>query len=172
MEKIKTWESYCQHFKITLNIFTLKVKVKESCLTLCDSMDCPWNSPGQNTGVGSCCLHQRIFPTQGLNPGLLCCRQILYQLSHQGSPRILEWAAYPFSSGSSQPRNRTRVSCIAGGFFTSWAAIFTLWAITTTIHLQNFSSSQTETLYPLNWNIPWGREWQATLVFLPGKFHR
>ena len=39
----------------------------------------------------------------------------------QGSPRILEWVAYPFSSGSSQPRNRTRVSCIAGGFFTNWA---------------------------------------------------
>ena len=43
------------------------------------------------------------------------------QLSHQGNPRILEWLVYPFSSGSSPPRNRTRVSCIAGGFFTSWA---------------------------------------------------
>ena len=44
----------------------------------------PWNSPGQNTGVGSCSLLQRIFPTQGSNVGLLHCRQILYQLSHQG----------------------------------------------------------------------------------------
>ena len=35
--------------------------------------------------------------------------------------RILEWVAYPFSRGTSQSRNRTRVSCIAGGFFTSWA---------------------------------------------------
>ena len=34
--------------------------------------------------------------------------------------RILEWGAFPFSRGSSQPRNRTRVSCTAGGFFTSW----------------------------------------------------
>jgi len=50
-------------------------------------MDCPWNSPGQITGVGSRSLLQRIFPTQGLNPGLPDCRQILYQLSHQGSPR-------------------------------------------------------------------------------------
>ena len=66
----------------------------------------PWNSPGQNTGVGSCCLLQGIFPNQRSNPGLLHCRQILYQLSHQGSPRILEWAAYPFSRGSSQPRNQ------------------------------------------------------------------
>ena len=79
-----------------------------------------WNSPGQNTGVDSLSLLQWIFPTQGLNPGLLHCRQILYQLSHKGSPRILEWLAYPFSSGSS-PRNRTGISCIAGGFFTNWA---------------------------------------------------
>ena len=43
----------------------------------------PWNSPGQNTGVGSCSLLQGIFPTQGSNPGLLHCRWILYQLSYQ-----------------------------------------------------------------------------------------
>ena len=73
-----------------------------------------WNSPSQNTGVGSLSLLQGIFPTQGLNPGLPHCRWILYQLSHQGSPRIQEWVAYPFSRGSSQPRNRTRISCIAG----------------------------------------------------------
>ena len=78
----------------------------------------PWNSPGQNTGVGSLSLLQGIFPTQGLNPDLPCCRRIL---SHQGSPRILEWVAYPFSNGSSQTRNWTRVFCIAGGFFTNWA---------------------------------------------------
>ena len=80
-----------------------------------------WNSPGQNTGVGSHSILQGIFPTQGLNLGLLHCRWILYQLSHKGSPRILEWIAYPFSSGSSWPRNWTRISCIAGGFFTNWA---------------------------------------------------
>ena len=80
----------------------------------------PWNSPGQNTGMGSLSLLQGIFPTQGLNPGLPHCRRILYQLSHKGSPRILEWVAYPFSRRSSQPRNRTVVSFIAG-FFTNWA---------------------------------------------------
>ena len=67
----------------------------------------PWNSPGQNTGVGSCSLLQGIFPTQGSNPGLLHCRWNLYQLSHKGSPRILEWVAYPFSNGSSRARNQT-----------------------------------------------------------------
>ena len=45
----------------------------------------PWNSPGQNTGVGSCSLLQGLFPPQGLNSSLLHCRRILYQLSHQGS---------------------------------------------------------------------------------------
>ena len=58
--------------------------------------------------------------SQGSNPSLLHCRQILYHLSHQGSPRILEWVTYSFSKGSSQPRNQTGVSCIAGSFFTSW----------------------------------------------------
>ena len=81
----------------------------------------PWNSPGQNTGVGSLSLLQRIFPTQESNPGFPYCRRILYQLSHKGRPRVLEWVAYPFSRGSSQPRNRTRVSCFADGFFTNWA---------------------------------------------------
>ena len=72
----------------------------------------PWNSLGQNTGVGSLSLLQEMFPTQGSNPGLPHCRHTLYQLSHKGSPRILEWVAYPFSRKSSQPRNWTRVSCI------------------------------------------------------------
>ena len=81
----------------------------------------PWNSPGQDTGVGSLSLLQGIFPTPGSNPGLQHCGQILYQLSYQGSPRILEWAAYPFSRGSSWPRIWTRVSCNASRFFTNWA---------------------------------------------------
>ena len=81
----------------------------------------PWNSPGQNTGMGSLSLLQGIFSTQGSNPGLPHCRQILYCLSHHGSPRILGWVAYPFSGGSSQSRNGTGVFCIAGRFFTSWA---------------------------------------------------
>ena len=79
----------------------------------------PWNCPGQNTGVGSLSLLQGIFPTQGSNWGLLHCRRIPYQLSHKGSLRILEWVVCPFSSWSSQPRNWTRVSCIAGRFFTN-----------------------------------------------------
>ena len=62
-----------------------------------------------------------IFPTWGSNLGLPHCRWILYYLSHQGSPRILELVAYPFSRESSWPRNQTRVSCIAGGFFTTRA---------------------------------------------------
>ena len=67
----------------------------EHCSVMSDSLQphrlySPCNSPGQNTGVGSLSLLQGIVPTQGLNPGLPHCRQILYQLSHKGSPRILE----------------------------------------------------------------------------------
>ena len=63
--------------------------VTQLCLTLCGPMDCIVHGDfsGQNTGVGSLSLLQRIFPTQGSNPGLPLCRQILYHLSHQGSKR-------------------------------------------------------------------------------------
>ena len=64
----------------------VKVKIAQSCLTLCDSMDSPWNSLGQNTGVGSLSLLQWIFLTQELSCGLLHCRQVLYQLSYQEAP--------------------------------------------------------------------------------------
>ena len=66
---------------------------------------------------------QGIFPTQGWNLGLPHCRRILYHLSHQGSLKMLERVAYPFFRGSSWPRNWTRVSYTAGGFFTNWATI-------------------------------------------------
>ena len=58
---------------------------------------CPWNSPGQNTRVGSLALLQRIFPTQGSNPGLLHCRWVLYQLSHQGSQSFVYIYAYIYT---------------------------------------------------------------------------
>ena len=74
----------------------------------------PWNSLGQNTGVDGLYLLQEIVPTQGSNPDLPHCRQIIYQLSHKGSPRILEWVAFLFSSRFSQPRDLTGVSLIAG----------------------------------------------------------
>ena len=95
-----------------MNIYAELSLVTQSCLTLCDPMDCSvpgssvyGDSSGKNPGVGCHALLQGIFPTQGLNPGLPYCRWILYHMSHQGSPRILEWVAYPFSKGSSQPRN-------------------------------------------------------------------
>ena len=63
------------------------VKVAQSCPTLRNPMEySPWNSPVQNTGVDSLSLLQGIFPTWGLNLGLLHCRRILYQLSHKRSP--------------------------------------------------------------------------------------
>ena len=85
--------------------------VFQLCPTVCDPVNCdpPGSSvhgdpAGKNTGVNCHALLPGIFPTQGSNPGLLYCRQILYHLKHQGSPRILEWVAHPFSRGSSRPR--------------------------------------------------------------------
>ena len=93
------------HKKMKINIRQnekkLKVMWKDSesevtqlCPTLCDHrdhMDCirllhPWDFPGKSTGVDCHFLLQGIFPTQGSKPGLLHCRQMLYHLSHQGSP--------------------------------------------------------------------------------------
>ena len=76
----------------------MKVKVAQSCPTLYDHMDytvhgIEFSSP--DSGVDSLSLLQGIFPTQESNPGLSRCREILYHLSHQGSPRILEWVTYP-----------------------------------------------------------------------------
>ena len=77
--------------------------VAQSCPTLWDPMGCSppgssvrGDSPSKNTAVGCHALLQRIFPTQGLNPGFPHYRWIIYHLSHQGSPRILEWVAHPF----------------------------------------------------------------------------
>ena len=96
----------------------------ESCSVVSNSLQphvvySPWNSLGQNTGMGSLSLFQEIFnpriePRSALQADSLSAEP-------QGSPRVLEWLAYPFSRGSSWPRNHTRVSCIAGGFFTNWA---------------------------------------------------
>ena len=117
------------YFKFCLQLsIAVLCLVIQSFLILCDPMDCSMtgssvhgDSSGKNIEVGSHALLQGIYPTQGSNWGLLNCRQILYLLSHQGSPRILEWVAYPFSRGSSWLRNWTGVSYIASGFFTSWA---------------------------------------------------
>ena len=72
----------CKH----LNRQFIQNIICESCSVMSDSLQ---NSPGQNTGVGSLFLLQGIFPTQGSNPGLPHCRQILYHLSYQGSPQII-----------------------------------------------------------------------------------
>ena len=82
---------------------------------------CPWNSPGQNIGVGSLSLLQGIFPTQGLNPDLPQLQADSLPAEPQQKPKNTGWVAHPFSSGSSWPRVRTRVSYFADRFFTNWA---------------------------------------------------
>ena len=89
---ISSW----QHAEI--NLF----RESESCSVVSDSLQHhglyrPWNSPGQNTGMGSFSLLQGIFPTHGSNSGLPHCRRILYQLSHIGY--ILFWES---SAGSKE----------------------------------------------------------------------
>ena len=84
--------------KTSLNIWKFTVhlseesEVNEGCSVISGFLQprrlySPWNSLGQNTGVGSLSLLQGIYPTQRSNPALLHCRRILYQLSHKGSPK-------------------------------------------------------------------------------------
>ena len=94
LEKEMATHSSVFAFGVTAHPSTdsVKVLVTQSCPTLCDphGLYSPWNSLGQNTGVGSLSLLQGIIPAQGSNPGLPHCRRIHYQLSHKESPRILE----------------------------------------------------------------------------------
>ena len=107
--------------------------ISQVCRVLCCALSCsvvsfatPWavcsppgssvhgDSPGKNTGVGCHALLQGIFPTQGSNPGLSHCRQILYQLSHQGSPKntyIPPCQSHP--SRSSQSTELRSLCCVA-----------------------------------------------------------
>ena len=100
---------------------------RESCSVISNSLQphrlySPCNSPGENTGVDSHSLFQGSSQARDQTELSCICRQILYQPSRQGSPRILEWVAYPFSSESSWPRNWTGFFYIASGFFTNWAS--------------------------------------------------
>ena len=93
---------FSNHKKLTNTVLLISLlrpkSESESHSVVSDSLQphglySPWNSPGQNTGVGSLSLLQGIFPSQGSNPGLLHCRRILYHLSHWGSlvPSFIKW---------------------------------------------------------------------------------
>ena len=155
--------------------------VHQLCLILCDSMDCDpsgcsvhRDSPGKNTGVACNALLQGIFPIQGSNSGLLHCRQFLYPLRNQGSPRILAWVVYSFSQASSWPRNQTGVSCIAGWFFTNWAireALHRIVEIIKWIHIKHLLCAWHTVSLCVNWVIEdfdqkVGQGWNKTKLYL------
>ena len=80
-----------QRLSLIFYLAILNIRITSEILEL----PCPRNSPGKNTRVGCHSLLQGILPTQGLNLGLLHCRQILYCLSHQESPNIRETSEIP-----------------------------------------------------------------------------
>ena len=112
--------SFCIKYIMKQKTVTLQLF---SCLALFDSLGplglqpsrflCLWDSPGKKTGVGCHALLQGIFPTQGSNPGLPHCRGILYQLSHQRSPRILELSSLSLLQGifPRQESNQGHLHC-------------------------------------------------------------
>ena len=90
----------------------MKVKVTQLCLPLWEPMDYIQSTDFSRPEYWSGPAPGGICPTQGSNPGLPHWRRIPYQLSHKGSPRILGWVAYPFSSWSSWPRNQMNQSSL------------------------------------------------------------
>ena len=103
----------------------------ESCSVVSDSLRphglySPWNSPSQNTGVGSLSLLQGIFPIQGSNPRLLHCRQILYQLSHHGIPKLqlFPWGPWVYAKFCSASQYYT---CCSWNQLTSGKISSPLW---------------------------------------------
>ena len=138
-----------------------KFHESESCSVMSESLRphglcSPWNSLGQNTGVGSLSLLQRIFPIQGSNPALPHCRQTLYQLSHIISYKFLLDPMCPCSPISSHFR----------GLFSRHLGL-PWWLRWWRIHLQ----CRRPGFSPWDGKIPWRREWQPTPVFLPGESH-
>ena len=159
MDQTQWWECVC--VCVCVCVYSAAVL---RCIWLCDHMDCSppgfsihRDSPGTSIRVGCHVLLQRIFPTQGLNPGLPNCRQILYRLSRQGSPRILERVACPFSRGPSWPRTQPGVSCIAGGLFTSWATR-EVWCVYVYTHTHTYIYIERERGEREKWNF-WAIIW-------------
>ena len=123
----------------------------------------PRNSPGQNTGVCSLSLLQGIFPTQGLNPGLPNCKQILYQLSYQGSQNY-----FPHSQRRSYINCNFNILLCICSFYTFQCLGGT--------HSLNYEVKRLPTMQRPGFNpwvrkISWRRKWQPTPVFLPEKSH-
>ena len=109
------------HYSICFVLLSVKKKVAQSCLTLCDPMTIQsmefsrpeyWSVQLQLQIWRS--RSPRDLPNPGIEPRSPALQEILYQLNHRESPRILEWVAYPFSRRSFWLRN-------AGKFFTNWA---------------------------------------------------
>ena len=129
----------------------------------------PWNSPDQNTGVGSLSLLQGIFPTPGSNPGLPHGRQILYQLTCQGSPRTLEQVAYPFSRGSSGPRNQTGSPALQADSLRTELSHLTAASLEAQL-VKNLPAMWRPGFNPWVGKVPWRRKRLPTPIFWPGEF--
>ena len=103
--------------------------VDQPCMALCDPMDCssihlaPLSMGILQAGILEWlpCPPPKEFPNPGIEPRSPALQLDSLLSEPLGSPWILKWVAYPFSRGSSWPRNRTGVSHFAGEFLTSWA---------------------------------------------------
>ena len=132
----------------------------------------PWNSPGQNTGVGSLSLLQGIFPTQGLNPGLLHCRRILYQLSHREAPLFVY--SRHLSEVNAQS-GAVSLAMLEASFLLHWVRrgnkLCKARAFPVDQRVKNLPAVQETWLWSLGEEDPPEEGMATTPVFLLGEFH-
>ena len=136
---------------------------------------CPWDSLGKNTGEGCHSLLQGILPTQGSNPGLLHCRQILYHLSHQGNRRKRGINAFPLPNSAGSLRSpgaavggpvRQRSMC-ASVCVCVCVCVHARLRIPTTPWLLGHSNAHLALIHFLGYS---GCDWSASVSFLPASW--
>ena len=126
MNSVFAWKTKHFHQKPSYswfwNTFFMSVPLSRSVILLVTPMDWSCQAPLSIGILQARILEWVAMPScKRYYQGLPHCRWILYHLSPQGRPWILQWVAYPFSRETSWPRHQTRVFCIEGRFFTSWA---------------------------------------------------
>ena len=109
----KSFQNICTHYSMKVKVSRSVVSDSVTPRTAAHQAPLSMGFSRQEDWSGLPCPPAGGLPDLGIQPE----SRVLYHWRQLGSPRILEWVTYPFSRGSSQPRNQTTVSCVAARFF-------------------------------------------------------
>ena len=150
--------------------------VTQLCLTLCDPWTVACQAPGKNMGVGSCSLLQGIFPTQGSNPGLSHCRQILLSCKPPGKPTIVWYGRFDPCIGMIPWRKEwlPTPEFLPGEFHGLSSLVgysLPTLALSVAQMIKNLPAMQETWVQSLDWEDSLEKKWLSTPILLPGEFH-